>query len=164
MHLKVDATSTSKQDRFKNPRDFVKIEQLKQRSSSIAATNKSYTKWCQNIAEYSFRKTSDHPYSNVEATDADIPFLDQIAHAPHLFQRCIQKECDLRITVVGEELFCVRIESQSGQGTVDWRNDYTVEMLQHSNCRTQSGQPMPRTHSSPWLKLWCDTFCFIARW
>jgi len=58
----------------------------------------------------------------------DLPFIDQVNHAPHLFQRCIRKECDLRVTVVGKEIFCIRIESQSGEGKIDWRNDYTVEM------------------------------------
>ncbi len=58
----------------------------------------------------------------------DLPFIDQVAFAPHLFQKCIQKSCDLRITVVGQEIFGTRIDSQSGRGKIDWRHDYTVGM------------------------------------
>jgi glutathione synthase/RimK-type ligase-like ATP-grasp enzyme len=58
----------------------------------------------------------------------DLPFLGQVALAPHMFQRYIQKAYDLRITVVGEEIFCTRIDSQSGHGKIDWRHDYNVGM------------------------------------
>jgi glutathione synthase/RimK-type ligase-like ATP-grasp enzyme len=58
----------------------------------------------------------------------DLPYLDQVVHAPHLFQRCIQKAYDLRVTVVGHEIFCTRIHSQEGLGKTDWRHDYTVPM------------------------------------
>lgn len=58
----------------------------------------------------------------------DLPFIDQVSFAPHLFQKCIQKSCDLRVTVVGNEIFGTRIDSQSGRGKIDWRHDYTVEM------------------------------------
>ncbi|MBS1955866.1 MAG: hypothetical protein JST89_16905 [Cyanobacteria bacterium SZAS-4] len=58
----------------------------------------------------------------------DLPFLDQVAFAPHLFQKCIQKAYDLRVTVVGEEIFATRIDSQAGRGKIDWRHDYSVDM------------------------------------
>lgn len=58
----------------------------------------------------------------------DLPFLHQVEYAPHLFQRRIKKAFDLRVTIVGEELFCTRIHSQEGIGKVDWRHDYTVLM------------------------------------
>jgi glutathione synthase/RimK-type ligase-like ATP-grasp enzyme len=58
----------------------------------------------------------------------DLPFLDQVTHAPHMFQRYVKKKFDLRVTVVGNEIFCISIDSQSGRSKVDWRNDYSVEM------------------------------------
>ncbi|HEY9732139.1 MAG TPA: hypothetical protein V6C89_09505 [Drouetiella sp.] len=58
----------------------------------------------------------------------DLPFIEQVALAPHMFQRYIQKAYDLRVTVVGEEIFCTRIDSQSGRGKIDWRHDYNVGM------------------------------------
>jgi ATP-grasp ribosomal peptide maturase len=48
--------------------------------------------------------------------------LDEtIAGTAHLFQAEVaDKSCDLRITVVGEQVFCVRIDSDR----LDWRCDY----------------------------------------
>jgi glutathione synthase/RimK-type ligase-like ATP-grasp enzyme len=61
---------------------------------------------------------------------ADLPFLDQVVHGPHLFQKSIQKAYELRVTVVGKKIFCIKIDSQSGRGKNDWRLDYSVPMEQ----------------------------------
>ena len=58
----------------------------------------------------------------------DLPHLDQVRHCPHLFQECIEKQFELRVTVVGKEIFCIKIDSQAGIGKLDWRNDYSVDM------------------------------------
>lgn len=48
---------------------------------------------------------------------------DSVAGTAHLFQaEIVDKVADLRITVVGERVFCVRIESTTG--ALDWRSDY----------------------------------------
>lgn len=57
---------------------------------------------------------------------------DQIRLAPVQFQEYVEKEFELRITVMGEAIFAVRIDSQQHQATmVDWRldaelNDYSL--------------------------------------
>jgi glutathione synthase/RimK-type ligase-like ATP-grasp enzyme len=56
----------------------------------------------------------------------DLPFVEQVSFSPHMFQRCVQKSYDLRVTVVGTEIFGTRIDSQSGRGKIDWRHDYSV--------------------------------------
>ncbi len=58
----------------------------------------------------------------------DLPFLKQVKHSPHLFQRSIKKTFELRATVVGKKIFCIKIDSQAGEGKIDWRHDYTVAM------------------------------------
>jgi hypothetical protein len=58
----------------------------------------------------------------------DLPHLEQVKFAPHLFQRCIDKAYDLRVTIIGQRIFPVKIHSQTGRGKVDWRMDYGVEM------------------------------------
>lgn len=58
----------------------------------------------------------------------DLPFIDQVSLSPHMFQRCIQKAYDFRVTVVGTEIFATRIDSQAGRGKIDWRHDYSVAM------------------------------------
>ncbi len=53
----------------------------------------------------------------VEPDDIDAT----VAGTAHLFQaEVVDKIADLRVTVVGDQVFCVRIES----GLLDWRSDY----------------------------------------
>lgn len=55
---------------------------------------------------------------------------ESIAGTAHLFQRLVKKVADLRITVVGERVFCVRIESDPPQ--LDWRHQY--DKLRYTWC------------------------------
>lgn len=59
---------------------------------------------------------------------ADLDHLEQVRFAPHLFQRRVKKRSELRVTIVGHKTFAIEIDSQSGAGKVDWRNDYSVDM------------------------------------
>jgi ATP-grasp ribosomal peptide maturase len=52
----------------------------------------------------------------VKESDLD----DQVAGTAHLFQARVNKTADLRVTVIGDRVFCVRIDS----GLLDWRYDY----------------------------------------
>ncbi|MEU5284700.1 ATP-grasp ribosomal peptide maturase [Streptomyces sp. NPDC020755] len=54
----------------------------------------------------------------VLATEID----ERVAVAPHLFQAVVNKAADLRVLVVGRQVFAVRIES----GMLDWRKDYSA--------------------------------------
>ncbi|MFK8847987.1 ATP-grasp ribosomal peptide maturase [Streptomyces sp. Ac-502] len=45
---------------------------------------------------------------------------DAVAGTAHLFQQRVEKVADVRVTVIGERTFCVRIAS----GLLDWRTDY----------------------------------------
>jgi ATP-grasp ribosomal peptide maturase len=59
--------------------------------------------------------------STIWATPVDPGSIDHtIAHTAHLFQARVDKAADLRMTVVGKRVFCVRIESD----LLDWRQDY----------------------------------------
>ncbi len=50
--------------------------------------------------------------------------LDQsVAGTAHLFQALIDKVADLRVTVIGDQVFCVRID-RDGDDLLDWRYDY----------------------------------------
>lgn len=46
---------------------------------------------------------------------------EKLALAPHLFQRRVDKACDVRLTAVGRHLFGVRIDGSPG---LDWRLHY----------------------------------------
>ncbi|UGQ11152.1 hypothetical protein LO772_30825 [Yinghuangia sp. ASG 101] len=63
---------------------------------------------------------------SVERTDVER--LPSTPRLPTLFQRKITAAYDLRVTVVGNELFAAAIFSQSGSSPLDWRLDYTVPM------------------------------------
>ncbi|MCX5378092.1 ATP-grasp ribosomal peptide maturase [Streptomyces sp. NBC_00091] len=47
---------------------------------------------------------------------------DSIRVVPHLFQAQVDKVADLRVLIVGEKVFAVRIDS----GLLDWRKDYSA--------------------------------------
>jgi ATP-grasp ribosomal peptide maturase len=54
-----------------------------------------------------------------EVSEADID--DAVAGTAHLFQQRVPKVADVRVTVIGGEVFCVRIDSD----LLDWRTDYS---------------------------------------
>ncbi|MDF1497087.1 MAG: hypothetical protein P1P90_03420 [Patescibacteria group bacterium] len=72
-------------------------------------------------------------YTN-RVTEADIRQIDSVRWAPAIFQELVAKKHELRITVVDEQIFSVKIHSQEDEATaLDWRrkpklNDYTVKM------------------------------------
>lgn len=47
---------------------------------------------------------------------------DRVAGTAHLFQQRVDKTADVRVTVIGRHVFCVRIDS----GVLDWRTDYSA--------------------------------------
>jgi len=69
-----------------------------------------------------------HGIPTLPLRDVDIKHLDQVRHAPHLFQERVQKKSDIRVTVIGTKIFATKVESQQGAGKLDWRNDYSVPM------------------------------------
>jgi hypothetical protein len=55
-------------------------------------------------------------------TEAMLPDDALLRLAPGIFQACVAKACELRITCMGEELIAVRLDSQStSHGKTDWR-------------------------------------------
>jgi ATP-grasp ribosomal peptide maturase len=49
---------------------------------------------------------------------------DTVTATAHLFQQWIPKAFDVRLTVVDDDLFAVRIDADSQAAMVDWRTDY----------------------------------------
>jgi glutathione synthase/RimK-type ligase-like ATP-grasp enzyme len=61
-------------------------------------------------------------YSNVIAPEASDDF-DRVRSSPTLFQEYVEKDYELRITIVGSLIFPAAIDSQSSeQAKVDWRH------------------------------------------
>lgn len=57
---------------------------------------------------------------------------DTVAMTAHLFQEWIQKAYEVRLTVVGRELFAAEIHAGSEASRVDWRSDY--DALSYKPC------------------------------
>jgi glutathione synthase/RimK-type ligase-like ATP-grasp enzyme len=56
-------------------------------------------------------------------TQAELGLLDSALIAPCLFQEYVAKKVELRVTVIGDEVFAAEIHSQEHEETtVDWRN------------------------------------------
>ena len=69
-------------------------------------------------------------FTSVINSVSDIRF-ESLSHAPVIFQRKIEKEIDLRVTVVGDQVFAVSIDSQAFKETeTDWRHS-SVSNLDH---------------------------------
>ena len=82
-----------------------------------------------------WKSASDQSYHSVAVTliDADTPLLeDSIALCPSLFQRYVDKAYDVRVTVIGDRLFPVRIGKRTGEAYLDPRQhmlDDEIEMV-----------------------------------
>lgn len=55
--------------------------------------------------------------------DEELAVLDQVRHAPVIFQEYVPARFDLRVTVVGDQIFAAAIHSQDTQYHVDFRID-----------------------------------------
>lgn len=54
--------------------------------------------------------------------DSDLNKIETIKFAPAIFQRYIEKTCDLRVTVIRDKVFAVKIESKKLPSSIpDWR-------------------------------------------
>ena len=52
--------------------------------------------------------------------DSELP-AEAIAVCPGIYQRYIEKACDVRVTVIGDRMFCLALRKASSGGFVDWR-------------------------------------------
>lgn len=73
-------------------------------------------------------------FTNVVATGDLVAHREDIKLAPVLAQEYIEKNLELRVTVVGSRIFACAIHSQdSAQTRIDWRN-YDFEKVKHEPC------------------------------
>jgi len=76
--------------------------------------------------------SSDLVFTN-KVTSKDLEDIDQVRNTPCVFQKYIEKQLELRVTVVGDQIFSCAIHSQDQEQTiVDWRrgqSDYSVFQL-----------------------------------
>ncbi|WP_369389384.1 MvdC/MvdD family ATP grasp protein [Streptomyces sp. CG1] len=89
--------------------------------------------------------------AEVAAEDID----DHVAGTAHLFQERVLKSADVRVTVIGTRVFCVRIDSD----LLDWRTDYS--RLKYTPVepppRIRASLPAPAAPSGQWYWLEPET-------
>ncbi len=70
----------------------------------------------------------------VEITPDKKEFLDSVSLAPVCFQEKVDKDYELRVTLVGDRIFACKIDSQKSDRTkLDWRR-YDIENTPHVSC------------------------------
>ncbi len=62
--------------------------------------------------------------------DDELGLIDNVRYAPVIFQEYIEAEADLRITVVGDQIFAAAIHSQETAYKVDFRIDITSARIE----------------------------------
>lgn len=68
-------------------------------------------------------------YTNIVTKDDVLKRREEISFAPCLFQEFVEKSHELRVTVVGDEIFAIAIDSQGNDRTkIDWRRDQSRSM------------------------------------
>jgi len=67
-----------------------------------------------------------HAVYTRRVTAADLDHLAGVDYSAHLFQAYIDALFSVRLTVVGEEFFAVRIDAGSERARIDWRSDYAA--------------------------------------
>jgi glutathione synthase/RimK-type ligase-like ATP-grasp enzyme len=64
-----------------------------------------------------------------EVAEGDLADLSDFGPEPYFFQELVPKSCDVRVTVIGDDVFGVRIASQNQAATrLDWRRGPTAEL------------------------------------
>jgi ATP-grasp ribosomal peptide maturase len=69
----------------------------------------------------------ENTYRLIYANPVDLEldhFDDSIRRSAHFFQAWVDKAYEVRVTVVDETMFGVRIDAASAAGQLDWRSDY----------------------------------------
>lgn len=81
-------------------------------------------------------EADDYLIFTQELTDEHMASLHSIKWSPAIFQQKVEKEYELRITVIGNEIFACRIDSQCDHRTsVDFRRMNTVGLVPHTIIR-----------------------------
>lgn len=71
-----------------------------------------------------YRGEKEHVVFTNEITDAHLQELNNLQYCPMTFQQKLEKKLELRVTVVGREIFAFSIDSQKmANAKVDWRKE-----------------------------------------
>ncbi|MFI6497956.1 MvdC/MvdD family ATP grasp protein [Nonomuraea typhae] len=81
------------------------------------------TSMAEKYPEESPHHAEPHELPTTRITEAEMAHMESVRLVPSLFQEYVPKRLELRVTIIGDELFAAEIHSQERAGTsVDWRN------------------------------------------
>ncbi len=89
---------------------------------------------CKSLKESGYEKdgVAFHVFTRQIGAAEFASFKGAIAACPTYFQEYIQKKVELRITVIGRQIFCCELDSQAHEETlIDWRKG-DVEKMKHT--------------------------------
>jgi len=73
-------------------------------------------------------------YTN-QVMDYHLSKLESARLSPSIYQPLLDKLCDVRVTIVGKQMFVAEIDSQSdAQASVDWRRTSNPELPHRRSC------------------------------
>jgi glutathione synthase/RimK-type ligase-like ATP-grasp enzyme len=85
---------------------------------------------------------------------------NSISQAPNIFQSVIEKNHELRVTVVGEDIFIAKIDSQKQSSTIlDWRHDQGEHMFSEGTLSCETREKLLDFHRKAGLTF--ATYDFI---
>ena len=93
-------------------------------SHSILKTVERFDRFIYKPLSYYILPPDQVLYSSVMSKEELVEKRKNIEQAPCIFQQYLEKDFELRITIVGEKIFAVKIHSQKNEKTeFDWRKD-----------------------------------------
>ena len=67
------------------------------------------------------KETTNAVFYTSIVDDRVINSLEKVAHAPVIIQEYIKRQCDIRVTIVGDRVFGTRIDTSCEEAESDWR-------------------------------------------
>jgi hypothetical protein len=94
-----------------------------------------------------FLSSKEAIYTNEIDQDQMLKAEQEIAMAPGIFQECIDKDYELRVTLVGDDFFIVRINSQLlNETSIDWRRKPGEELYESGDLTSNTKEKLLRFH------------------
>jgi glutathione synthase/RimK-type ligase-like ATP-grasp enzyme len=101
-------------------------------------------------------------YTNVISRSDIENSSDLIAVCPSIYQEMLDKMFEMRITIVGDQVFAAKIDSQSfDKAKVDWRADYSEKMFSRIDLEKDFYEKLLRFHAE--MGLVYGAYDFVVR-
>lgn len=94
---------------------------------------------CKSLSSVILAEGDQHKLVYTTPVDPAAIDPDTFAATAHLVQEWVPKACESRVTVVGDQLLAVAIETKSARAHIDWRTDYDLLHYQRVEVPTDIG-------------------------